>query len=220
VGAFQALLLAHLLGDFPCQPYPLLRWKIASHRGLLVHVAIQGALALPVAASLIPAWGWWLAALLASHYLIDWAKIRLTRPGWLELAAFFVDQALHVTVLWAIVRLSGAHTTFHGLADLSLRVAIAFILVAYAGAVVVFLVGAALTRTAVEFAPIPPVDRWRGIAERTGVLIGHLLLPAAAWVLLTAAYLLAAGVRRRERQAWVKTAVSIAWALAVTLVAV
>jgi len=48
VGVFGALLLAHLLGDFPCQPYPLIRWKIASLRGLAVHVAIQVALTLPV----------------------------------------------------------------------------------------------------------------------------------------------------------------------------
>ncbi len=218
MGVYGALLLAHLLGDFPCQPYPLIRWKIASLRGLLVHVAIQVALTLPVLIWFVPAWGWWALVLASSHFLIDWLKVRLTRPGWVELLAFFLDQALHLTVLWVIARASGAQVAFSGTTAQVLRLAIVFVLAIYAGAVVEFLVGAALKGADGGFAPIPSAERRRGTLERTATVLGVLLLPAAAWIILAAGYMLAAAYRQRDGQARIKQVVSIAWALAVTLV--
>ena len=217
MGVFGALLLAHLLGDFPCQPYPLIRWKIASLRGLAVHIAIQVALTLPVLIWFVPAWGWWALILVSSHFLIDWLKVRLTRAGWVELAAFFLDQAAHLAVLWVIVRASGAATTFSGVTAEVLRLAIILVLAIYAGAVVVFLVGAALKGPDGGFAPIPSSERWRGTLERTIMVLGVLLLPAAIWIVLAAGYVLAAVLLKRERQVLVKHIVSVTWALAVTL---
>ncbi len=223
MGAFQVLLLVHLLGDFPCQPYRLFLWKITSIRGLVAHVAIQAALALPVMVWLIPAWGWWWAVLVASHFLIDWVKVRFTRGGWIELVAFFVDQVVHVLVLWAIVRLSGADAAFSGEAALTLRVAIAFILASYVGTVVVFLVGAMLAAPGRQFAPIPTGERRRGMVERTAILIGGLVAASLAlspilWIVASALYLAASVMR--QRSGWLKTTVSIAWALVVTLILV
>ncbi len=218
MGVFGALLLAHLLGDFPCQPYSLIRWKITSLRGLLVHVAIQVALTLPVLIWFVPAWGWWALLLATSHFLIDWLKVRLTRAGWVELAAFFLDQAAHLTVLWVIVRASGAAVTFGGATADVLRLAIILVLAIYAGAVVVFLVGAALKGPDREFAPIPSAERWRGTVERTATVLGVLLLPSVIWVVLAAGYALAAGALQRDGQARVKQIISVAWTLAVTLI--
>ncbi len=218
VGVFGVLLLTHLLGDFPCQPYPLIRWKIASLRGLLAHVAIQVALTLPVLIWFVPAWGWWALLLACSHFLIDWLKVRLTRAGWVELAAFFLDQAAHLTVLWVIVRASGAAATFSGATADVLRLTIILVLAIYAGAVVVFLAGAALKRPDGGFAPIPSPERWRGTVERTALVLGVLLLPSVIWIVLAAGYALAAATLQRDGQARVKQIISVAWALAVTLI--
>lgn len=218
--AFPALLFAHLLGDFPCQPYPLIRWKIASMRGLLVHVAIQTVLTLPVMVWAVPRWPVWLGALSLSHFLIDWAKVRWTRGGWAELAAFFLDQAAHISILWVIVRLSGAQLAVSETTAMALRVAVAFIAAVYAGSVVVFLTDAARRHAGGMFAPIPRQERSRGMAERAIVVAAFLLLPSAVWVVLVAAYIGAVALVQRDRWLWMKTALSVAWALIVTVAAV
>jgi len=219
--AFPALLLAHLLGDFPCQPYPLIRWKLASLRGLLVHVAIQTALALPVMIWAIPRWPLWLGVLSVSHFLIDWAKVRWTRGGWIELGAFFLDQSAHISVLWIIARASGAQLVLSAAAAMWLRVAIAFIAAVYAGSVVVFLTNAARTHPTGGFAPIPLGERVRGMVERGIVVVAFVALPSAILtVVLAAAYLAAAAVIQRDRWRWAMRALSVAWALAVTVAAV
>jgi len=219
--AFPALLLVHLLGDFPCQPYPLIRWKIASLSGLLVHVAIQTALTLPVMIWAVPRWPWWLTALALSHFLIDWAKVRWTRGGWIELAAFFLDQAAHISILWIIVRFSGAQLVLSGGAAEAVRVAVAFIAAVYAGSVVVFLADAARRHPSAGFAPIPPRERSRGMVERAIVVAAFLVLPSAAlWVALAVAYVGGAALVQRDRSLWGKKALSVAWALVVTVAAV
>lgn len=219
--AFPALLLAHLLGDFPCQPYPLIRWKLASMRGLLVHIAIQTALAIPVMIWAIPRWPLWLTGLSVSHFLIDWAKVRWTRGGWIELAAFLLDQAAHISILWMIVRLSGAELVLSGAAAMGLRVAVAFIAAMYAGSVVVFLAGAARTHPAGGFAPIPFGERARGMVERGIVVVAFLVLPSATlWVALAAAYVGAAALVQRDRWLWAQRALSVAWAIMVTVAVV
>lgn len=218
MGAFEALLLAHLLGDFPCQPYSMIQWKIASVRGLAVHVAIQMALSLPLLIWFVPGWGWWALVLAATHFAIDWLKVRLTRAGWIELGAFFLDQALHIGVLWMIVRASGARVTFGGTTAEVLGLAIVFVLAIYAGAVVEFLVGAALKGADGGFAPIPSAERRRGALERSATVLGVLLLSPAASIVLASGYALATAYRQRDGQSRVKQVVSIAWALLVTLV--
>jgi hypothetical protein len=88
-----ALLLGHLCADFLLQSDRLVREK---HRPavLALHVAI-------VAASTWVALGFAIAPLLllgiaASHFVIDWAKIRYGGPGF---AAFAFDQAGHLAVI-------------------------------------------------------------------------------------------------------------------------
>lgn len=217
MGAFGVLLLAHLLGDFPCQPYALIRWKLSSIRGLLAHTAIQAALAAPVLIWLTPGWGWWLLALALTHFLIDWTKVRLTRAGWFELGAFFVDQALHIAVLWGIVRLSGAQVALTGTAAAVLRWGIVFVLAGYGGAVVTFLVDAAFHPRGGGFQRIPTRQWWTGMVERSAAVLAVLVLPGGLGLLAAAAYALGATVRLRTSRAWLPHVVSVGWALAVTL---
>jgi len=217
VGAFRVFLLAHLLGDFPCQPYALLRWKLTSIRGLLAHVGIQAALAVPVLAWLVPAWGWWLLVLVLTHFLIDWTKVRFIRGGWFELGAFFLDQALHIAVLWAIVRLSGAQVVLTGTAAAVVRWGTIFVLAGYAGAVVVFLVDAAFHPRGGGFQRIPARQWWTGMVERSVAVLAVLLLPWGVGLLAAAAYAVGAAVRLRRSEAWLPHVVSIGWVLAVTL---
>jgi hypothetical protein len=185
-------------------------------------VAIQAALALPIMIWAVPRWPIWVAVLALSHLLLDDSKIRLGRRGWAEVAAFFADQAIHIVILWAIVQVSGARAVLSASTETIVRIAIALVAGAYAGAIVVLLVGNAMKGGGGP-TPIPPGEFRRGIAERSAVVLTALALaaaglPAIVSIGLAAAYLvLARWLRRLERQRWVRTVVSVAWALIVSL---
>tara|TARA_R110000823_G_scaffold30894_4_gene88460 strand:- start:2823 stop:3524 length:702 start_codon:yes stop_codon:yes gene_type:complete len=98
---FTKLLLAHLLGDFLFQPN---KWvvhkeanKIASkylYLHILVHVVITMLLVWD-----LKMWGWVLVIGL-SHYLIDLLKIYANPYFENKAIPFFIDQALHLAVLY------------------------------------------------------------------------------------------------------------------------
>ncbi len=96
---FSSLILAHLLGDFIFQPTQWVKDKEQKKEGsiyLYLHVLIHFLLALLLLWDLQL---WWMAAIVAiTHFLIDWAKLRLqtfkTKRAW-----FFIDQLLHILVI-------------------------------------------------------------------------------------------------------------------------
>jgi hypothetical protein len=98
---FLKLLLAHMIGDFLLQPKSWVRDKeekrIAS-KYLYVHVLLQFAVAMVLLWDI----DYWKLVLLItiSHYLIDLAKIHAT--PWFENRSipFFIDQLLHLAVLY------------------------------------------------------------------------------------------------------------------------
>jgi hypothetical protein len=104
---FIKLLLAHLLGDFVFQPN---RWVIhkevhkAASGYLYVHLLIHYALVM------LLLWDprFWLPALIivGAHYLIDLAKIYAGPMFRNQATPFFIDQLLHVAVIYAVA--------FHG----------------------------------------------------------------------------------------------------------
>ncbi|HUF38674.1 MAG TPA: DUF3307 domain-containing protein [Anaerolineales bacterium] len=93
---YLALLIAHILADFPLQAGIIYTWKTSSRLGLGVHVAIHMIVMLLMFES---PQEWWpaLVALGIVHYLIDWAKLRF--PIQPQVLGYIVDQALHAVSL-------------------------------------------------------------------------------------------------------------------------
>jgi hypothetical protein len=103
-----ALLLSHLVGDFPLQTNQIYRLKNRSWFGIVLHAGIH----VVVAALLIrqPLMVWpmlvWLGVL---HFLIDLIKLRVSiNAQWL---GFLVDQVAHLLVLWLLARIWSTATT-------------------------------------------------------------------------------------------------------------
>mgnify|MGYP003639441375 FL=1 len=98
---FTKLLLAHLLGDFLFQPN---KWvvhkeanKIAS-KYLYLHILVHVVIAMLLVWDL-KMWGWVLVIVL-SHYFIDLLKIYANPYFENKAIPFFIDQALHLAVLY------------------------------------------------------------------------------------------------------------------------
>lgn len=94
MNTFVVLLFAHLLGDFPLQTNRVFQMKLANKRGLALHVAIH---VITAAALIRDFWLYWqlLLALAIIHYLTDYIKIKLQKPGQPLTAGFIWDQVAH-----------------------------------------------------------------------------------------------------------------------------
>lgn len=93
---YLALIIAHILADFPLQAGVIYTWKTQSNLGIWIHASIH----IFVFYLLFePPRVWWpaLLLLLVMHYLIDWAKFKW--PVKPQLIGFILDQFLHVLSL-------------------------------------------------------------------------------------------------------------------------
>jgi len=96
VDGFLALLLAHLIGDFPLQTPWVFAWKQRGIWGLFIHVLLHVGVAFVLVQDGRRFWRLWLILGIA-HFLVDWFKLHLTfRPAWV---GFLLDQAVHVAIL-------------------------------------------------------------------------------------------------------------------------
>ncbi|MEK7672353.1 MAG: DUF3307 domain-containing protein [Patescibacteria group bacterium] len=98
------LIFAHLLADFVLQPGKLIRWKMHSGMGILVHVLIHLVITLLV---LIPylinghVWPLIVAGGVAfCHFWIDQTKINYDLKHDKKVLPFLLDQALHFSTLF------------------------------------------------------------------------------------------------------------------------
>ncbi|MFH1283970.1 MAG: DUF3307 domain-containing protein [Candidatus Peregrinibacteria bacterium] len=100
------LILAHLAGDFIFQPKSLVKWKMRSKKGLLVHVFIHFVIILLVLIPyLLKGFLWPLAvafAISTTHFFIDLAKITYIKRHTSGPKPFFLDQAAHLAVIFLI----------------------------------------------------------------------------------------------------------------------
>ena len=100
---FLLLILAHLLGDFILQPDS---WVAHKEKNKLKSVYLYLHVFIHAALTFLFLWDlelWWIVSIIAvSHYLIDAAKLTYqktnTKKFW-----FFLDQALHISVILGIV---------------------------------------------------------------------------------------------------------------------
>lgn len=99
---FIPLILAHLLGDFILQPNSWVADKEQKKGGsiyLYIHILLHTALAF------LFLWNlnlWWIALIIgATHFLIDWAKLKFQTPK-TKRTWFFIDQLAHILVIGAL----------------------------------------------------------------------------------------------------------------------
>lgn len=151
---FTALLLAHLLSDFPLQTNRIFRMKLQGYKGLMLHAVIHVCV---TALMIRQFWQFWPTLLLLGflHYLTDWAKLRYS--GAQQTPGFVVDQGAHIVTLLFIVTLAPQMTAVFPLWFLAPAVALA-------------LVPASLT-----FAYVYATDRCRGQTMQNNIVKNHTL---------------------------------------------
>ncbi|MGB7393041.1 MAG: DUF3307 domain-containing protein [Pricia sp.] len=171
---FTRLLLAHLIGDFLVQPT---RWVIHKEahkvrsKYLYIHILLHFAL------TMVLLWDityWKIALIIAvSHYLIDLAKLYATPWFRLKSIPFFIDQFLHLTVLYAVAYYGNfwEHIeTFFRQMDWPLMTAIVF--VTFPAAIVMGkLLEAMGDKIELDHKSLPNAGKYIGIIERLFVLM-------------------------------------------------
>lgn len=93
---FLALLLAHLLADFPLQTNRIFRLKLAGNIGLTIHVCIHVMMAFLMLNRPFEHLNL-LLVLGVAHFVVDWIKIR--HPGDPQWPGFILDQFAHLLTI-------------------------------------------------------------------------------------------------------------------------
>lgn len=171
---FTKLLLAHLIGDFLLQSN---RWVVhketnkAKSKYLYIHVLLHFVLVMLILWDLSY---WKLAMVIAlSHYFIDLAKLYATPKFKLKSIPFFIDQFLHIVVIYSCVYYGniGQHTflLFENL-DWGLITAIVF--VTFPAAIVMAKILEAMSaKIELDHKSLPNAGKYIGIIERLFVLL-------------------------------------------------
>lgn len=97
-----ALLLSHLIGDFPLQTNQIYRLKSRSWLGILLHAVVHVVVTALLIRQPLSVWPLlvWLGVL---HFLVDLIKLRApVKRQWL---GFLLDQAAHLITLWLLAKI-------------------------------------------------------------------------------------------------------------------
>lgn len=171
---FTKLLLAHLIGDFLLQPQ---QWvahkekKKAASKYLYAHVVLH------LLITMILLWNlsYWKIALIImiSHYIIDVAKLYIGPRFKNQNIPFFIDQLLHIIVLYCCAYFTNLweHTTYLFQAlDWYLLTAIVF--VSFPAAIIMGkLLEPMSGKLEMDHKSLPNAGKYIGIIERLFVLI-------------------------------------------------
>lgn len=171
---FVKLLLAHLIGDFILQPN---RWvihkeanKVAS-KYLYFHVVLHFVITMLLLCDL-SAWKMVLVITI-SHYFIDLAKLYATPLFKLKSIPFFIDQLLHILVLYCCAfygNLEGHTLALFAKMDWALVTAIVF--VSFPAAIIMGkLLEGMSSQINFDHKSLPNAGKYIGIIERLFVLV-------------------------------------------------
>lgn len=212
---FLALALAHLVADFPLQT----DWMVANKRQWRAMGAHIGVVAITTSIALGGAhWAVW-AAIVISHFVIDWIKTRYAGQG---LISFVIDQIAHLGILgiaaWWITR---TQSTLWITADhaQTMSIAAGLIIATYVGAPII----SALMRGLSHDPPddgIKGAGRIIGLLER-GLIFGLVLIgePGAVGFLIAAKSVLRFDTVKKSQAiseyVIIGTLASFAWAFAI-----
>ncbi|MCB0127433.1 MAG: DUF3307 domain-containing protein [Caldilineaceae bacterium] len=97
-----ALLLGHLLADFPLQTTWIYQYKTKSWKGILIHTAIHVLVTACLVKPLLQALPL-LILLGILHFLTDYTKVRI--PARQQSPGFLIDQFLHIVAIFMLARL-------------------------------------------------------------------------------------------------------------------
>tara|TARA_R100001369_G_scaffold75491_1_gene104398 strand:- start:3069 stop:3770 length:702 start_codon:yes stop_codon:yes gene_type:complete len=171
---FTKLLLAHLLGDFLFQPN---KWvvhkeanKIAS-KYLYLHILIHFGLTMLLLWDL-KLW-WWAVIIALSHYLIDLSKIYAGPYFKNKAIPFFIDQALHLVVLYCCAFNSDLIGYTVGLVrEINWPLVTAVVFASYPSSIIMAkLLEGMSDRIELDHKSLPNAGKYIGIIERLFVLI-------------------------------------------------
>ncbi len=175
---FTKLLLAHLIGDFILQPTRWLLHKEANKIGswfLYVHILIHFLLLVLLVWDL----GFWKWALFIalSHYLIDLGKLYVSPLFSKKNIPFFIDQFLHLSVLYICAFYNDLMgTTSALLAHINWHLLTAFVFVTFPTAIIMSkLLQRMSDQIELDHKSLPNAGKYIGMIERVFVLIFILL---------------------------------------------
>lgn len=171
---FVAFLLAHLIGDFLLQPIKWVVHKEANKIGskyLYFHILIHFGIIL------LLLWDWrlwqWALLIALSHYAIDLAKLYAGPYFKNKAVPFFIDQLLHILVLYACAYSNDLiqHTiTLFGEMDWVLITALIFV-GSPASIIMAKLLEGMSDKIELDHKSLPNAGKYIGILERLFVLI-------------------------------------------------
>lgn len=171
---FTKLFLAHIIGDFILQPK---RWVIqkeskkAASGFLYLHILIHFLLIILVLWDI----NYWQIALIiaSSHYVIDLLKIYLTPRFKNKTIPFFIDQFLHMVVLYICVYYGNLieHTNFL-IEQIDWGLLTAMVFVTYPAAILMrILLEGMSNQINLDHKSLPNAGKYIGIIERLFVLV-------------------------------------------------
>ena len=175
---FIKLLLAHLIGDFILQP---IRWVIhkeankITSKYLYLHVLIHGAL------MMLLLWdvGYWkiVVIIMISHYFLDLAKLYANPLFKNKTIPFFVDQILHLVVLYGCAYYGNLFEhTMQLLSQIDWSLVTAIVFVTYPAAIIMgVLLEGMSKKIELDHKSLPNAGKYIGMIERLFVLVFILL---------------------------------------------
>ncbi|MDE3740708.1 DUF3307 domain-containing protein [Maribacter polysaccharolyticus] len=171
---FTKLLLAHLIGDFLVQPQ---RWVIhkesnrITSRYLYLHILLHAVLMLLLVWDL----SYWriIVVITVSHYMVDLAKLYANPLFKNKAVPFFIDQVLHVIVLYVCVYHENLYGHTMGLLQLvDWPLVTAVIFVGYPAAIIMGMLLEGMSRKIeIDHKSLPNAGKYIGIIERLFVLV-------------------------------------------------
>ena len=171
---FVKLLLAHLIADFLLQPT---RWVIHKEANRVTSKFLYFHILLHFAVTILLLWdlsAWKMVLIItASHYFIDLAKLYATPLFKLKSVPFFIDQLLHILVLYCCAfygNLEGHTLALFEKMDWALVTAIVF--VSFPAAIIMGkLLEGMSSQIEFDHKSLPNAGKYIGIIERLFVLV-------------------------------------------------
>ena len=171
---FTKLLLAHLLGDFLFQPT---KWVVhkevnnVASKYLYLHILIHFGITMLLLWDL-KLWRWGVIIAL-SHYFIDLSKIYANSYFKNKSIPFFIDQALHLVVLYCCAFSSDLlGNTIGLLKEINWPLVTAIVFVSYPSSIIMAkLLEGMSDRIELDHKSLPNAGKYIGIIERLFVLV-------------------------------------------------
>ncbi|MEL6917365.1 MAG: DUF3307 domain-containing protein [Bacteroidota bacterium] len=171
---FIKLFLAHLIGDFLLQPN---RWVIHKESNKLFSKYLYFHVLLHFLVTMVLLWDisyWGIAVvIMVSHYIIDAAKLYANAVFRNKSIPFFIDQFLHIGVLYACAYyMNLAEHTLTLISQIDWGLVTAAVFVSYPAAIIMGKLLAGLSnQIELDHKSLPNAGKYIGIIERLFVLV-------------------------------------------------